>query len=451
MGADVTASRRLLVGVLFLASLLNFADRAVFSALAQTIKADLELSDLQLGLLQGLVFALLYAVAGMPIGRLAEHRSRTGIIAAATAIWSAATAATGVAAGFAGLALARLMVGLGEAGFTPPAASLVADVVPRARRASTIALVQLGSPAGAFLGATLAGLIASASDWRVAFFAFAVPGFLVAAALAWLVAEPVRGQADTPGPASTATDIAVPSFGEFLRTVKASPALTWVIAGGSLAGFGMTSVSQFMAVFLARSYHLDVRSAAASFGLISGVSLTIGLLGGSFGTDLLARRDPRWPAWGAAIGLASAPPLYWLGFHAPDLRSAFAILLVAGAMLLLFYGPTSGMIQNLLPARMRASGIALYTLLYTLIGSGLGPVFVGAMSDRFAHAAYIGNALVDCPHGLPAAGASEAVGAACRAASAAGLQSALSLAVSVLFLAALCFLRAASFLRADRD
>lgn len=440
-------NRRNLIVVLLLASFLNFADRSVFSALAQTIKIDLRLTDLQLGLLQGLVFALLYAIAGMPIGRLAERFSRTRIIATATIVWSAATAVTGVASGFAQLALARLTVGLGEAGFTPPAASLVADVVPRAKRASTMAIVQLGSPAGAFAGATLAGMIAGATNWRVAFFAFAIPGFLVAAALFWLVAEPARGQNDDVGKAPAE----VPSLGEFFRTVRRSRALTWVIAGGSLAGFGMTSISQFLAMFLARSFHLDVREAAASFGAISGIALTIGLLGGSFGTDYLARRDPRWPAWGAAAGLMLAPPLYWIAFNASTLGGAFAVLLVAGAMLLVFYGPTAGMIQNLLPARMRASGVALYTLLYTLIGSGLGPVFVGGLSDYFAGRSYGAAYIVDCPNGLPAPGSAATIVEACQAASASGLQTALSLAVAVLFVAAACFLRAATGLRIKPD
>jgi len=442
-----SASRKLMIGVLFLASTLNFADRAVFAALAQTIKADLKLSDFQLGLLQGLVFALLYSIAGMPIGRLAERLPRTRIIAAATVVWSAATAASGLAANFAQLALSRLMVGLGEAGFTPPAASLVADVVPRTRRASFMALVMLGSPVGALSGAMLAGLIAATWNWRLAFFAFALPGFVVAMLLVWLVAEPERGQFDP----STTEAVTVPSLGEFLRAVWNSRALTWVIAGGSLAGFGMTAISQFLAMFLARTFQLGVRDAAGLFGLITGIALSIGLIVGSFGTDYLARRDPRWPAWGAGLGLSCAPPLYWLAFHTASLHLAVPVLLAAGAMLLVFYGPTTGMIQNLLPARMRASGVALYTLLFTLIGSGLGPVFVGGMSDRFAAQSYAGNYLMDCPKGLPMAGAGPALAEACRAASASGLQSALSLAVTVLFLAALCFVRAASHLRQDQS
>lgn len=428
---------RLLVAALLATCTLNFADRAVFSALAQTIKADLGLTDLQLGLLQGLVFALLYALAGLPIGLLAERWPRKRIIAICTMIWSAATAATGFAGSFLGLAAARLTVGMGEAGFVPPAASLVADIVPREKRASTFALVMLGSPLGAFAGATLAGLIAGAWHWRMVFPLFALPGFIMAAILLFVVDEPARGTFDQPEAKAEA-----PPFREFLRTVLSNPPLLWVIAGGGLAGFGMTAISQFLAIFLARAHHLDVRAAAASFGMISGLSITFGLLVGSFGTDRLARHDARWPAWGAAIGLVLAPPLYWFAFHAAALGTAFALLLAAGGFLLMFYGPTTGMIQNLLPTRMRASGVALYTLLYTLLGSGLGPVFVGFLSDRFARIAFVGNYATACPAGLPAKGATEALAAACRQASASGIRSALSMAVLVFFVSALCFLAA---------
>ena len=442
MSAPATPRRRVLLVLLLLTCTLNFADRAVFSALAQTIKADLLLTDLQLGLLQGLVFAALYALAGLPIGLLAERFSRKRIIATCTVIWSLATAATGMAGSFAALAASRLGVGMGEAGFVPPTASLVADIAPREKRASTFALVMLGTPIGTLLGAMLAGHIAMLWHWRTAFLLFALPGFVVAGLLLLLAPEPERGRYDAGTKGGKA-----PPVGEFLREVAGNPTLLCVIAGGSLAGFGMTSISQFLAVFLARTHHLGVREAAANFGLISGLAITFGLIVGSFGTDWLARRDARWPAWGAAFGLTLAPPIYWLAFHAASLGAAFALLLAAGAFLLLFYGPTTGMIQNLLPTRMRASGVALYMLLYTLIGSGLGPVFVGFVSDRAARAAYAGQYGVDCPAGMPAHGAGEAMAAACRQASAQGLQSALSLAVLVFFAAALCFLAAAPGLR----
>ncbi|MBN8816835.1 MAG: MFS transporter [Sphingomonas sp.] len=431
-----------MVFMLFAVCAMNFADRAVFSALAQTIKADLRLSDLELGLLQGLVFALLYALVGLPIGLLAERHSRKRIVAAATAIWSAATLATGLATNFLQLAASRLIVGMGEAGFTPCAASMVGDVAPRDKRASTMSLVLLGTPVGIFAGATIAGLIAASWGWRAAFVAFSIPGLIIAALFLLIVEEPHRGMTD-----NTAAPESAPPIGTFLATVAGNRSLVWVIAGGSLAGFGMTSISQFLAVFLARAHGLGVREAAATFGSVSGISIALGLLVGSFGTDYLSRRDPRWPAWGAAIGLVCAPPIYLAAFHAGSLSVSIALLLLAGSFLLMFFGPTAGMIQNLLPPRMRASGVALYTLLYTLIGSGLGPVFVGGMSDLFAARAYGTSYTIDCPHGLAPAGALAERAASCAAASASGIQMALSLAVLSLFVAGACFLLAAPGLK----
>jgi len=293
MSAPAAPRRRVLLVLLLLTCTLNFADRAVFSALAQTIKADLLLTDLQLGLLQGLVFAALYALAGLPIGLLAERFSRKRIIASCTIIWSLATAATGMAGSFAELAASRLGVGMGEAGFVPPTASLVADIAPREKRASTFALVMLGTPIGTLLGAMLAGHIALLWHWRTAFLLFALPGFVVAGLLLLLAPEPERGRYDAGTKGGKA-----PPVGEFLREVAGNPTLLCVIAGGSLAGFGMTSISQFLAVFLARTHHLGVREAAANFGLISGLAITFGLIVGSFGTDWLARRDARQRAIG---------------------------------------------------------------------------------------------------------------------------------------------------------
>jgi hypothetical protein len=184
---------------------------------------------------------------------------------------------------------------------------------------------------------------------------------------------------------------------------------------------------------------------------VSGLALTAGLLVGSFGTDYLLRRDPRWPAWGAAAGLCLAPVIYFFAFRAASLTAAITLLVAAGASMLVFYGPTSGMIQNLLPARMRASGAALYLLLYTVMGSGLGPVFVGGLSDWAGARHYGAGYARDCPHGLPAAGASPELARACAEASASGLQTALTLAVLVLFVSALCFLAAAPGLRDRRQ
>jgi hypothetical protein len=220
--------------------------------------------------------------------------------------------------------------------------------------------------------------------------------------------------------------------------------LRLIIAGGGLAGFGMTAMSQFLAVFLARAHHMKVAEAGAFYGSISGLALAIGLIAGSFGTDWLSRRDLRWPAWGAAAGLGCAPVLYWLALTAESRAAASILLVLAGSTLLLFFGPAGAMVQNLLQPRMRATGAALYMMLYTMIGSGLGPTFVGFLSDRFAARAFAGDYAAACPPG-----SQHVLAPACAAASSAGVQQALMAAVCVFFLSALMFLLAARTLRED--
>jgi hypothetical protein len=225
----------------------------------------------------------------------------------------------------------------------------------------------------------------------------------------------------------------------------------FVLAGGALAGFGMSSISQFLAVFLTRVYDLPARSAGTLYGTISALALGSGLLIGSFGTDWLARRgDGRWPAWGAAIGLLIAPFSYWIAFSAPSAKSGTVLLIVSGCFLLLYYGPTIGMIQNLLEPRMRATGAAVFGMLYTLVGYGGGPTFVGWMSDRVAAASFpAGDYLARCQGVKTALRASGGLDQACAAAAATGVKSALMSAVCVFFVAAAMFLLAARTLRRD--
>lgn len=436
--------RRLFVAVMFLVCLFNFADRAVFAVLAQTIKQEFSLTDFEIGILQGLSFAILYAGLGLPIGRLAERTSRIRIVATATILWSAATFTCGLTANFAQLMLARAGVGIGEAGFMPPTASLVADHFPRVRRASIIALIMIGSPVGLFLGSIVGGAVGQAWGWRYAFFALGVPGLLTGVLVLLVLREPSRGLVDRSPPAGRAP----PDFKAFMRELVRKRALLFVILGGGFAGFGMTSISQFLAVFLARAHHMQVREAAAYYGGISAVSLTLGLMIGSFGTDWLSKRDERWPAWGAAFGLCAAPFIYWVAFTTHSKPASSLLLVLAGTVMLLFYGPTQGMIQNMLEPRMRATGSALFGILYTLIGAGLGPAFVGAMSDHMARKAFTGvDFLTQCPGGPRAATMSAALDQACRGASLQGLRSALMIAVCVLFVASGFYLLAARSLR----
>ncbi|CAN5485567.1 MFS transporter [soil metagenome] len=439
--------KRLFISMSFLVAVFNFADRSVLAVLAQPIKRDLGLSDFQLGILQGVAFAFLYAILGLPIGRLAERHSRVKIISAAIIFWSVMTAACGMVGSFAQLLMCRVGVGMGEAGSQPATSSLVSDHFPRERRASAMSLIFLGTPVGTFIGAVAGGWVAAHWGWRAAFLALGIPGALVGLAILLLLREPRRGLADN-APKQTTP---LPNFGAFLRVVGRKRGLFFVILGGSLAGFGMTAISQFLAVYLARVYQLPVGKAGALYGTISAIALAIGLLAGSFGTDWLARSgDRRWPAWGPAIGLAIAPILYWIAFSIQSPIAGSVMLCAAGATLLLYYGPTLAMIQNMLEPRMRATGAALFAILYTIFGSGFGPAVVGWLSDHFAQTVFTGgDYLAQCRGGKAALLAAKSLGEPCAVAATYGIKHALMAAVCVLFVASLCFVLASRTLRAD--
>jgi MFS family permease len=438
--------RGLFLFSLFLVCCFNFADRAVFAVLAQTIKVDLKLTDFDLGMLQGFSFALLYAGLGIPFGRLAEHFNRLRILVTVTAIWSAATALCGVAQNYWQLMLARFGVGMGEAGFLPTSSSLVADHFPAKRRATAMSLIMLGTPAGTFLGSLIAGWVAHEYGWRYAFYALGIPGIIAALLVYFVLREPRRGLVDNeprvPKP--------VPNFGAFVKTVIERRALRYLVIGGAFAGFVMTSMSSFLNVFLQRTFHLQVRESGALYGTISGTAIAIGLLIGAFSSDWLAQRDKRWSAWIASAGLFFAPILYFFAFRVETVGAASVMLTVAAAVLLLFYGPTLGMVQNLLEPKMRASGIAVFSTFYTLVGAGLGPTVVGFLSDVFAQRAYGEQSFkASCPGGVAPAGSVQAAIDTCTSASATGIQQALTVAVCSAFIACFCYLMASRTLKDD--
>lgn len=441
-----TSYRSLFVASMFAICCCNFADRAVFAVLAQAIKVDLKLTDFQLGLAQGLAFAGLYSLLGIPFGWLCERFNRVRIVAIATTIWSISTVCCGFVQGFWQLMFARSGVGLGEAGFVPGTSSLVADHFPATRRTSVMSIVMLGTPVGTFLGSVIAGWAADAWTWRTGFYVLGVPG-MVAATFIWLMLrEPPRGLVDNL-PKSPAPP---PNLIAFFWQLVRRPAFRYVIIGGALAGFGMTSISAFLAVFLSRVHHLPMREAGALYGTISGASIAIGLVIGGFSSDWLAGRDRRWSAWIATIGLTLAPLIYFVGFRIESRASATIVLTAAAAVLLLFYSPTLGMIQNLLEPKMRATGVALFTTLYTAIGAGLGPPFVGWMSDWFTQSQFgAGNFKSKCPGGVALPGSPDALMEACRTASAVGVQDALTAAVCVFWLAAISYYMASRTLRRD--
>jgi MFS family permease len=420
-----TAYRRRFVVLLFLVCLFNLADRAVFSVMAPLMRVELGLTDSQIGILQGLSFALLYGGLGIPVGRLAERHSRVRIIAIATAIWSAATALSGLAGNYLQMMLTRIGVGMGEAGFTAPTSSLVADHFPRERRASAMGLIMLGLPVGTLVGAIGGGLIGQAFGWRAAFYALGIPGLIVAALAWYLLREPPRGLADGARETAVPARGAVPPLSAVFRHLATVPTLRHIVIGAAICSIGIQGVAQFMPLFLVRSFRMPIPEAATLFGLISGGSLAVGLLLGAFGTDRAALRDGRWPALGPAIALLITPVLFIGAFALQEVW--LVVVLLAGGCVgaMIHYGPTVGMIQNLTPVSMRSSAAAIFAMLYALSGTGLGPTFVGIASDAIAAAGFAGDYAATCAPGRIA----PAMEAACAEAARSGLSRALMLCV----------------------
>jgi predicted MFS family arabinose efflux permease len=430
------------VGILFLVCFFNLADRTVFSVLAPLIRIELGLSDAHIGMLQGLAFALLYGGLGIPLGWLAERYSRVGIIALATAFWSVATAFSGLAMNFGQMLLARIGVGMGEAGFTAPTSALVADHFPRERRASAMSLIMLGLPLGAMAGALLAGLIAERWGWRAVFFAFGAPGVLVALITWFGLAEPPRGLIDG---AAVAGRQPPP-----LRTVFAHlwsvPSLRWIVIGGSICSIGIQGVAQFMVLYFVRAFHLPISAAAALFGIVSGASLAIGLVAGAFGTDRASTRDVRWWVVAPAIALVLTTLCFVVGFRSASLPLAVTLIALGCLGAMIHYGPTVGLIQNLTPVNMRSSAAAVFAMCYALAGTGIGPTFVGFASDRIAAAALgQANYLAICRPGATAPD----MAATCAEAARTGLIGALTLCVLAYGIAAIFYALASRTLRQD--
>lgn len=415
--------------VLGLIYMFNFVDRTAISVVGEAIRHDLHLSDLQLGLLGGLSFSLFYAALGIPLARLAERRSRIGIIAAVTAIWSVMTALSGMAGSYAQLLVCRMGVGIGEAGFTPALVSMLSDRFPPERRAAAFSIVALGVPIGAAVAATGGGLIAKLYGWRAAFLVLGVPGLLLALLVIATIKEPRRHDAG---------EGVAPSFGAVLRRLARSRAFIHLTLGSGLVGMVGFGLNLFMIPLLVRRYGLDLAQAGAVFAFSSSLAIMLGSLLGGLVADALGRRDIRWFGWAPASLMAIALPLYIVALLQADWRAFMALMFLASAALYAFLPAIMTVTQRLVEPRMRASAAALHAFGQTVAGLGIGSVLLGSLSDRFARSAFAGDYRVACigKTGQPLTGA-------CVRASATGLQHAMLAAGLVLLWAIVHYLLAA--------
>jgi predicted MFS family arabinose efflux permease len=440
--------RAWLLGMLVATNALNLADRQGIAAVAQAIKLDLKFSDADMGMIQGLGFAIFYTLMGLPLARLAERTSRTRIIAGCLALFGVMVALCGTAKSFWGLLLFRVGVGIGDAGFVTPVASLIGDHYPMNRRASAMSIIWLGAPIGVICGATLGGWMAEHVSWRASFVAIGAPALLVALLAFLTLREPPRGMSDAVAPLKRSP----PPTWAVLRFVFAKRSMCHVLIGCALAATAMNGIGQFIGQFLVRNFHLGFASAGRLIGSIAVIGMASGLALGGFGVDWAGRFDRRWYVWGPALGLALAAPLFVLGFNQPTIAWTAVVLIMAHVAMFLYYTPTLAMAQNMVGADMRASSAFVVSIVLGLVGIGLGPTLLGILSDHYAaHEFTLGSYAATCPGGRAVAGSAAALAEACSDASARGIKYALMTLSLLCLWSAAHYLLAARSLRRDLD
>lgn len=359
---------------------LNIADRFSISTLIEPIRAQLRLSDSQFAFLTGAALATVYVTLGIPVAAYADRGNRRNILVIALALWSGMTAVCGLARNALQLLLARVGVGIGEAGGTPPSTSLLADKFPPARRPMALTVYALGACLGAWLGSSFAGAVAGQHGWRAAFLALGIPGVVLAGIVALSVREPPRGALDANARAGSAT------FRATLRYLRASRSALHLIVGGSVATLWSWGLMWWTPGFLQRSHHLSVGQAGAALGSMHLIAGTGGTLLAAWLMSRRAASDPRYVARLLALIVALTTVPSFFAYWVSGLTAAKLLLWMFVPGVYFYIGPILGLLQNVVPAAMRATTCALLLFLANFGNLVVAPLTVGWLSDWFRHA-----------------------------------------------------------------
>ena len=356
----------------------NFIDRQILVILQEPIKQDMGLSDTQLGLLSGFSFALVYVLAGIPIAYLADRGNRRNIIAIALTVWSGMTAISGLAQNYTHLLLARIGVGLGEAGGSPPSHSMISDYHAPEHRGKAMSFYSTGIYIGILFGFALGGILADELGWRMAFFVVGIPGVLFAGVLMLLLKEPVRGSWD-----AGADKNAKASFKETLTFLMTRKSFWYAALGTAMMSYKSYGNGNFMPSFLYRLHDMSLSEIGFTLALVSGVAGAVGTFMGGVVADKLGAKDKRWylwtPMWGAIIAL----PLGIYVLLTLNTQSLIIALVLSTVTSTLYLGPCIAISHALVPPHMRAMTSAVLFFILNMIGLGLGPLLTGLLSDWF--------------------------------------------------------------------
>mgnify|MGYP000734179909 CR=1 FL=1 len=353
----------------------NFIDRQILVILQEQIKGELGLSDTQLGLLTGLAFAMFYVILGIPIARLADRSNRKNIVTVALTVWSGMTALSGLAQNYTQLMLARIGVGVGEAGGSPPAHAIISDYYPPEKRATALSIYSMGVYIGIFIGFLVGGIIGQKYGWRIALYSLGIPGIAYAILVYFTVKEPVRGIMDN---VKTEQEY---SFWEVFRILFSKKTFVFVAFATGAQTITNYGVGNWLPSFLERIHGMDI----AKIGVI--LAISIGLGGGAgtfFGgyiADKMRHKTVKWALWVGAIGAAINIIPATIFFFSGNLTLVLASVFVSNFLTALYLGPSIAVSHSLVPAKMRAMASAILFLILNAIGLGLGPLLIGALSD----------------------------------------------------------------------
>lgn len=377
LSSNFLASREFALLLLLIVYISNYADRQILNVLAVQIMGDLQISKTAFGFLSGLAFALFYATLGIPIAILADRFSRKWILVASLTIWSIMTTFCGMAGSFWQLAIARVGVGVGEAGGSPPSHSMISDFYPAASRGTALAIYSLGVPVGIALGNIVGGFVGGAWGWRAAFYVLGIPGALLAIYVAYALREPPRGHTD----GGIKDGEKAPPVGEVARFMWSQRSLVHTIIGATLitaVGYGGVT---WLAAFLQYSHGMTLASVATFLAWQTGISAAIGTFLGGFLADTFAKRNIAWSAWIVAAGTVISIPFAFIVYLSNNttlvLWTMTATILLGG----IYLAPTFALVQNLVGVRMRATAAAILLFVINLVGLGAGPLIVGLMAD----------------------------------------------------------------------
>jgi MFS family permease len=382
---------RFALAVLFGINLMNFFDRQIPGVLAEPIRHEFELNDTQLGWLTT-VFTLVYAAVGVPLGRLTDNWLRTRLIAIGVTVWSALTAASGLAWNYASFVAARIGVGIGEASCAPASQSLIGDLFPTEQRARAMSIFMLGLPLGLFASYVLCGEIGEAWGWRAAYFVACVPGILLAV-LVLFIKEPLRGAADPQTPKAPRR-----TFKEWLfytlswmRAVLRIRTMWWITLSGMLFNFNAYAINGFQTPFLQRFHGLSLSEASMISGLSLGLAGALGLLVGGWLGDRVRVVLPAARVLLPAMSLLIAMPCVVMALQQPKGSvDAFMLLMAAStALSYVYYATVYSAIQDVVPPSLRGTAVSLYFFVMYVLGASFGTTITGALSDYFANQAMV--------------------------------------------------------------